>query len=155
MVTKLGTISVFLALFFIIFIIFILVNVYALHNVIDFQVMCDLTDYEPYYNCDRPLLFIVFDQRYPPEWDWKTNLWVEQKPEDENKFFGQAYWNQYILAEFNNGTDSIKFNMIVLGNTYDQKGIGKYDNEENLSPLTHEIKHIKCKCKWHPTSEDD
>ncbi len=146
LVTKLGTISVFFLLFF------IPTSVFAYHSPLVFDIICDLTNYAPFYDCDTALVLIVFDVRYPFEWNYKTNKWYEQNF-TEGTSYASAYWNQYIPAEFNNETDSQRFSMIVLGNTYNQTGIGKYD-DENLTPLTHEIKHIKCKCKWHPNGGD-
>lgn len=148
LVVKLGTISVFFLL------LFIPISVFSLTEEVMFDITCDLTNYAPYYDCSTPLVLIVFDMRYPLEWDYKTNEWYEQNFTN-GLSYGMAYWNQYVPAELNNGTQSNIFSMIVLGNTYNQTGIGKYDAEENLTPLTHEIKHITCKCRWHPERGDN
>ena len=141
MVTKLGTISVFFVLFF------IPTSVFAVQTPIIFDVTCTMTDYEPYYDCRQPLFIVVFDQRHPPDWNWWNDTWSEQNPDEGEKYsLGTAYWNQFIIY---NGTITKKFNMIVLGYTHGEKGAGQsYDGEE-LTPLVHEIKHIKCKCRWH------
>lgn len=128
-------------------------SVYAIQSPMLINVTCILTDYKPYYNCDIPLVIVIFDQRYPPEWMWETDTWVEQDQDaEECCWFGQAYWEQPVPENWDTFTilNITEFSMIVLGNTYNQTGMGTYDLKEYWTPLTHEIEHIKCRCTWHP-----
>ena len=84
--------------------------------------------------------------RHPPDWNWYNDTWTEQDPEEGELYsLASAYWSQYV---FINGTIKT-FDMIILGDTQGIKGAGKIYDNEPLTPLEHEIRHIQCRCAWH------
>lgn len=115
------------------------------------DVSCNLIEIYPYYDCSEILVILVYDVRYPPRYNATTDTFFAQI-EGESKSLGFAYYN-YPLPK-DSLWDGIRqfanyLNVIIVGNTHDQPGIGLYDTDI-MTPLMHEIKHIKCKCGWHP-----
>lgn len=149
MVTKLGTISVFFLLFF------IPTAAFAGHEPIIGQLACNLIWYPPYYDCREVLVILVFDQRYPPYYNSDTDTFFQQST-DEDRDLANAYFNvpNPTNSSWINIGNKTKFNMIILGDTYKDTGVSRFDAPHH-TPVWHEIKHIMCLCGWHPSNGGD
>ena len=64
-------------------------SAYAIQQPIVADATCLLIDVAPYYDCNEILLIVVFDQKYPPRYNWVQDSWYEQDPDTES--LGSAY----------------------------------------------------------------
>ena len=108
------------------------------------EVNCTPTDWYPYYNCNEPLFVILWDVRYPPHYNSTSDTFYINST---NTSLGLATRNISYepTLNFNYST----YNVISVGNTQQKLGYGDYDSP-GMSVFQHEIKHIVCKCSWHP-----
>lgn len=126
------------------------IPVYAIQEPLVLDATCTLILLEPYYDCSRPLFIIMFDQEFPPKYDNTNDTWYEQELTDEECCsYGTSYRNMVMPNHWDNPARYKHFDMIVVGYMQDQKNVGKYDINKNMTVLQHELQHIKCKCTWH------
>ena len=106
------------------------------------EVTCTPVFWPPYYDCSEPLFIVIWDTRYTPWYDNRID-----------EFYWQENATSLAIAMFDVEAEDHqpfeKYNLISLGNTHSYKGYGDYD-EPHETVLWHEIKHILCKCGWHP-----
>lgn len=124
----------------------------ALQQPIIADVTCLLTNVAPYYDCSEVLLIVVFDQTFPPRYNWIEDRFYAQDLNDPDidPAYAIAYRHMPIPRDGSWDNQSYtQFFMIILGNEYNTPNLGKYDKGD-MTPFEHEIKHIKCDCSWHP-----
>ena len=112
------------------------------------EASCTWSANYPFWDCSEPLIILIFDERNPPRYNITSDRFIPQK--ESEPALAYAYYNKEVPE---NGTLYLKgfktFDLIILGNTYNETGINDMD-EEYHTTLWHEIRHIKCSCNFHP-----
>ena len=106
--------------------------------------ICSPTEITPYYNCDEPTFLVLWDVQIPPRYNWNNDIFYFH---DNSTYLASTVYN--IPHEPTVADNFTMYNVIILGNTHSEMNVGEYD-EPGVTPLAHEIRHVKCKCTWHP-----
>ena len=105
------------------------------------QTECNLIRDAPFYDCSEFLLIIVFDVLYPPHLNMDTNEW-----EPTQLAYGTVYPDLYDTKTGKKGS------ILVIGNSTEPTG---YEEDESFTTvLQHEIRHVICKCDFHPETTE-
>lgn len=108
--------------------------------------ICTPTEIEPYYDCDEPTFIVIWDVLHPPQYNYTNDSFYINKT---STHLAAATYN---IPHTPTVADNFsRYNVINFGYTYNETGLGKYDEPE-VTVVAHEIRHIKCKCTWHPES---
>ena len=89
--------------------------------------ICALTNSAPYYDFDEKWIIKLYDKEFVDE---------ECGFLSTNRIFGCASYGEYYK------THAEMKPFIILGNNT------TYKDPFGMDTLTHEIKHMKCKCSW-------
>ena len=108
--------------------------------------ICSPTEISPFYNCNEPTYLVIWDMLHPPNYNSTSDSFYIR---DNATHLASTVYN--ISHEPTIENNFSVYNVISLGNTHAEQGAGKYDDPWTTS-TAHEIRHVKCKCLWHPST---
>jgi len=110
------------------------------------SVSCTWMAFYPFYDCNQPLIILIFDERNPPRYNLTSDRFIPQ--EEDEPALAYAYYNKEVPLNATWFGEYDTFDLIILGYSYNWYGVN--DDPEYHSVLWHEIRHIICSCNFHP-----